>query len=91
MAKTTRKIGLGVMGWADMLIKLGIRYDSDEALKLAQKLQNLFRILPATNRLSWAKNAVLFPAFGDSVWKKKGLKLCAIQPLTLWLRPGQFL
>ncbi|MDI6840446.1 MAG: adenosylcobalamin-dependent ribonucleoside-diphosphate reductase [bacterium] len=38
MTKKTRKIGLGVMGWADMLIKLSIKYDSDEALKLADQL-----------------------------------------------------
>ncbi len=40
MRKTrlTRKVGLGIMGWADMLIKLGIRYDSDEAVKLAKRL-----------------------------------------------------
>jgi len=36
--KLTRKIGLGIMGWADMLIDMGIRYDSDKAIKLAKRL-----------------------------------------------------
>ncbi|MEF9427596.1 MAG: hypothetical protein L0956_10725, partial [Candidatus Mariimomonas ferrooxydans] len=43
MHKGNRKIGLGVMGWADMLIKLGIRYNSPSALKLAREIMSFIR------------------------------------------------
>ncbi len=38
VAKKYRKIGVGVMGWAEMLIKLGIPYDSKEAIELAKEI-----------------------------------------------------
>lgn len=39
----TRKIGLGVMGWADALIKMGIKYDSDEAIEMIHKIMRPFK------------------------------------------------
>jgi len=38
MAKSNRKIGLGVMGWAETCVKLGVRYDSDEGIKKAREV-----------------------------------------------------
>lgn len=43
MHKGNRKIGLGVMGWTDMLIKLGIPYGSKSSFLLAQELMKFFR------------------------------------------------
>ena len=43
MTRNTRRIGLGVMGFADMLIKLGIRYDSEEGLEWGSKVMRFVR------------------------------------------------
>ncbi len=43
ITRGNRKIGLGVMGFADCLIKMGIPYDSDEALKFADRLANFIQ------------------------------------------------
>ncbi|MBI5797865.1 adenosylcobalamin-dependent ribonucleoside-diphosphate reductase [Candidatus Woesearchaeota archaeon] len=43
ICEKNRKIGLGVMGWADMLIALGVRYDSDKAMALAKEIIHFIR------------------------------------------------
>jgi len=66
MTLANRKIGLGIMGWADALIKLKIPYNTDEALKLAEKL--MFRINDAAHQASVniAKERGAFPNFKKS-------------------------
>ena len=43
MSRRTRRIGLGVMGWSDLLIQMGIRYDSEAALALAREVMRFIR------------------------------------------------
>jgi ribonucleoside-diphosphate reductase alpha chain len=71
MTKANRKIGLGVMGFADMIIKLGVPYDSDGALKLAEKLMKFVtgEARKKSEKLGEEKGS--FPNFDKSVWKDK--------------------
>lgn len=75
MTKSTRKIGLGVMGFADMLIKLGIPYDSEEAIKTAEAVMRFIneRSKQASAKLAEARGA--FPTFDKSTYAEKGMKL----------------
>ena len=70
MNRKTRRIGLGVMGWADLLIQLGIRYDSEEALEMAGRVMKFIR--EETHRAS-AQLAVErgnFPEWEGSIYKE---------------------
>ncbi|MFC1674386.1 vitamin B12-dependent ribonucleotide reductase [Candidatus Omnitrophota bacterium] len=69
--KLTRKIGLGVMGWASLLIRLGIPYDSEEGVALADKAMG-FILKEATKKShELAKTKGPFPAFKGSIYDKK--------------------
>jgi len=68
MVEKTRKIGLGVMGWADMLIKLEIPYDSKEAIKLADKVMKFINEKGHRMSEELAEARGVFPGFNGSVF-----------------------
>ena len=71
----TRKIGLGVMGWATMLGFLGIAYDSDEAIELAKKVMSFIRETAKAESIALAEERGVFPAWEGSAWQGQGVKI----------------
>jgi ribonucleoside-diphosphate reductase alpha chain len=67
-----RKIGLGVMGWADMLIMLGIPYDSEEAVGLAQQTMKFIKDQGHEASRELAKKRGAFPNFKNSIYDTRG-------------------
>lgn len=75
MTRMNRKIGLGVMGWAEMLIKLGIPYDSEEALELAERVMKFINDESHRASQKLAEKRGVFPAWEGSVWHSMGVKM----------------
>ena len=73
--RANRRIGLGVMGWADMLYQLRVAYDSKEGVKLARKIAKFIQ------DTSWEMSGELavekgeFPRWGESSFAKEGKKV----------------
>jgi len=64
-----RRIGLGVGGWADVLIDLGIPYDSQEALALAEELMSFVNQKAKEESIELAKQRGPFPLWQESIYK----------------------
>jgi len=71
LSKGNRRIGLGVMGWAEALVKMGLPYDSDQALAKAREVMKFIndKALEASEDLAAERGA--FPNWRDSIFDTK--------------------
>jgi ribonucleoside-diphosphate reductase alpha chain len=69
MVKANRRVGLGVMGWADLLFTLDIPYDSEEALDLAERLMAFVKDRGHDQSARLAEERGPFPHWGRSIYR----------------------
>ena len=67
--KKNRKIGLGIMGWADLLIQLGLPYNSKESYKMADKIMSFIHKVAKEKTIELANKRGPFPGFSHSIFK----------------------
>jgi ribonucleoside-diphosphate reductase alpha chain len=70
--RLTRKIGLGVMGWADFLAGTGLAYDSDAAIELGGRVAGFLTSKARQASAELGERRGSFPAFGTSIWPARG-------------------
>ena len=70
--KATRKVGLGVMGWADLLAALRLPYDSKEAVALAERMMSFIQQHADDASIQLAQERGVFPAWERSIYATNG-------------------
>jgi len=75
MSKTTRRIGLGVMGFADALYKLGIAYNSEEGCSFGEEVMHVLNDESHLASEMLGEERGVFPAWEGSDWEKEGRRL----------------
>ncbi|MBI2655880.1 adenosylcobalamin-dependent ribonucleoside-diphosphate reductase [Candidatus Woesearchaeota archaeon] len=75
IVEKNRKIGLGIMGFADMLIKLGIPYDSNEGLKTAEEIMKFISKEAKGASTELAESRGVFPSWKNSIYNSKNKKI----------------
>jgi ribonucleoside-diphosphate reductase alpha chain len=68
LSKRIRRIGLGVMGFADALIKLGIRYDSPEGVEFGRRVMEFLDVEGKAQSEAMARQRGAFPEWAQSIW-----------------------
>jgi ribonucleoside-diphosphate reductase alpha chain len=72
--RRTRKIGLGIMGFADLLAELRIPYDSERAVKLGERIAETLTREARLRSIELAQQRGSFPAFAESRWSARGMR-----------------
>jgi len=74
MARANRRIGLGVMGFADMLYQMEVGYNSNEGVRVAEKVMGFVNKVGVNESQNLAKEKGVFPNYKGSEFEKKGLR-----------------
>ncbi len=72
IVESNRKIGLGIIGWSDVLIKMGISYKDEKARKLAEKIMKFIRDFGWQQSAEIGREKSSFPNFKGSIWQSRG-------------------